>query len=259
MKKYVNTVIVLIISLLLLSGCTSLDGVTAQAIKTNMLQAYQNVSTYSFSISITMQTDMSAGGSFEIEGNGEVDLVNEKLMMEQTMSMDLMNIGSVTTSTYIIDRIIYTGTDMFDISQWKKQNISNATQSWRSYDQMQTHIQLLGSSTVERASDEEKNGISCYVLHVQPDSTTLFDVLQTTSEDSSTTPQLDYAEAIQEFTVKQWIAKDTNLPVKVLLTMTIETDTATIDYTTEMTLSAYNEPVTIELPEDAQNAEWLSS
>lgn len=268
MKKWLKIIpAVLIVTVILTSGCITSDGVTAAKIKADMLQSTEEIESYKFSTTITSTSTMtgdSDGINMETSstGEGSADLVNKKLMMEQTTEVTSM-LGQEpvegTSAIYFIDDILYMGIENMALGsvEWLKKNNTGTT--WDSYDQMEMQAVLLEVSEVERLDDEVVNGIDCYVLRIIPDLEKYYEIMMNQQgQDTSTIPPgTDFSELIEGWMVKQWIAKDTNYFIKTYNKMTMHIFTMSLTYETEILYSDYNSPVNIELPADAEDAEWM--
>lgn len=264
MKKCLYIILLaLIVSVILTSGCITSDGVSAAKIKSDMLQSTEFVESYKFSITSTstMKSD-----SYDIvtetisTGEGSADLVNKKLMIEQTTEVvSMVSQGPVEGAIYFIDDILYMGVENIALGsvEWSKKNNSGTT--WDSYDQMEIQSELLEVSEVERLDDEVVDGIDCYVLKIIPDLKKYYEIIiNQQGLDTFTMPQgLDYSEIFKSWMVKQWIAKDTNYFVKSYNKVTMSMYSISFTYETKILYSDYNSPVDIELPADAENAEWM--
>ena len=254
MKIWKLIVICGTIGIMCLSGCTTSDVITAAEVKTNMLGASSEVTSYQFSMEMTMSFPNMGDDSGEelstaMSGLGSIDITNQKMYLEQSADMQGT---SITTSIYFVEEVMYSNTPT---TGWMKQNIT--TTLWNTYDQMEMQVSLIESSEVKKLDDAKVNGVDCYVLELTPDLEQYYNmIMQQQGQDLSQLPEgTDFSELMSDWLIKQWIAKDTNYMMKSYYTMTMNFfGEITYDMTVEYT--NYNEPVTIELPEEAESAQW---
>jgi len=255
-------IVILVAGVLLISGCISTETVSAAQIKANALQSTESIISYSFIM--TGEMDIAIGAesvTTSYTANGAIDIGNQKLKMEMSSSVP----GQPTTTElafYIIDNLLYSNMGIAGDQQWIRMNITNLSTTWNSYDQMEMQKQLLEVSDVQKLNDEVVDGVNCYVLQIDPDLEKYFEVmmnqLETSGSDSSS---LGFISDIMDgFSVKQWIDKDTDLIKKIYNQMTMSysflDQEITMDMETIVIFSNYNTAVTIELPEEAENAAW---
>ena len=265
MKKMLKiTIISLIAGTLLISGCVTTETISAAQIKANALQSTASINSYNFVMTGEMGTTIGGESmTASFNANGAVDLDNQKLKMEMSSSMT----GQPTTAEmafYIIDNILYSKTEVMGQEQWIKTNITNLNATWNSYDQMEMQRQLLEVSDVQKLNDEVVDGVNCYVLQIDPDIEKYFEIMmnQLESSGSGNMSLGEISEIVQGWSIKQWVAKDTNLIKKIYnqMTMSYSFFEQDINMDIEITIvfSNYNTAITIELPEDAENASWTS-
>jgi outer membrane lipoprotein-sorting protein len=245
------------VGVLLLSGCTTSDTITAAEVKINMLGASGEVTSYQFSMEMTMSSptmgdDPEEGMSTTMSGVGSVDMTNQKMYMEQSTDMQ----GTyVSTLIYFVDNVMYTN---MPTTGWMKKNMT--TTLWNNYDQMDMQVSLLESSEVKKLNDAKVNGVDCYVLELTPDPEQYYNmIMQQQGQDISQLPEgTDFSELMSDWLIKQWIAKDTNYIMKSYYTMTMNFFGMEMTYDTTVEYSNYNDPVTITLPAEAEDAVWIT-
>jgi len=159
-------------------------------------------------------------------------------------------------------------------AHWTKMEMPEGYEElWESRNQVDKQMELLNISKVELLEDEKVNGVDCYVLKLTPDiekywktvmeQEGMSELMQNLRQNDS----FDIGNMIKEISIKQWIAKDTKFPMKTEMQIkmvmssedlnipeTKEKFTMTIDQTADMVFYDYNEPVTIELPKEAESA-----
>jgi hypothetical protein len=256
-------VAIILIAAIILPGFLFLDGVSAAEIKSWALNTYPQVSSYLFSINMKMTTSTSgiSGGSFKtiMTGSGAVDNVNQKLMM--VTSTEIPEQGTATMSFYILNNILYMFNSVSCTDCWMKLNLSEFENmySWSSYDQMQMQVDLLNFAKVERLPDESVDGKDCYVLKIIPDIDKFFETMmaqQGVSTELSETTFL--SDMMDDYTIKIYTEKSTDYIIKSYQELSMDMSfggmSMSMDMQNSIVFSDYNQPVNINLPEDALNA-----
>ena len=87
MKQLEIIVIGMIVGIMLISGCTSEQGNTAEDIKNNWLEAIDSVTSYKYSADVTASITMINESETNVTEtvatqNGEVDMINKKLKQD---------------------------------------------------------------------------------------------------------------------------------------------------------------------------------
>lgn len=261
MKRWKMIIIGMIVGIMLISGCTSTQDVTAETIKDNMLQAIEEVASYKYSADVTATITMiNESGTNVTETvatqNGEVDIMNKKLKQDNIATTTGIAAGQHWI-IYLVNSIQYYGIESDGNITWTSQNTSytNESMAWISYSalDMQTFYfeGYYENTTLERLSDEVSEGIDCYVLYLTSSQ-------NQSGEDSDTFPYLGYASYEYEF--KYWISKDTYSLIKTQSKVTADMsgwytfgDADRSITTSEMVIIFYdyNVPVTIEVPSEA--------
>lgn len=258
--------------------------VSATEIKDMALTNAENIDTCKFDMDMTMNMIVSnESGEFDTtmisNGSGVVDNVDKKMKMKMTTSMEMPEgmEKSEAMEMYFVNNTMYmrmdTGTP--EMPTWTKMEMPEWYEGyWKSQNQVGQQMELLNISEVERLRDEKVNGVDCYVLKIKPDLEQYWKIMMEqkgVGELIKSLPQnmsLDLIQKmIKDMTIKQWIAKDTNFPMKTEMQMKMvissedlnitgmeEQFTMVMDQKTIMTFYDYNEPVSIELPEEAESA-----
>lgn len=262
LKVIPSVLIVVIITV----GCISQESaVTAAQIKINALQSVEDVRTYKFSVSGTMQyTTSNITGSFLTNGssiqNGVIDIANNRFKVESTMVIP----GRETDkgAIYFIDDVLYFMTETQGYLSWIKQNITLDSKSWTSYTQIMNATELLEMSDVARLDDEIINGVDCYVLKLEPELEKYYEIMmnQSGGSGSSVVQNFDISDMIEEWTVKCWVAKTSNLIMKmymqIVLNFSFFGQSFKQSMENEIIFYDYNVDVTIEVPTEAEDASW---
>jgi hypothetical protein len=253
---------------------------SAQEIVDGATQALDDIRTYEFEMDTTL--DMAGeveGEAFEmtmgIVSSSALDLDNRQIELNMAVNVALPEEDEIgmTVEAYLIDNIGYAmmdfpGTD----PTWEKEEVSEA--DWEEVIEVislaESQVELLETAEVEVIGSEKVKGVDCYVLQVTPDMAQLWETVMQQATlgfggeigwPALTEEILD--KASYSFSVKQWIAKDTYFLTKVEIDMAIELTAeamgveegeASIDSAMTMLMYNYNQPVSIELPPEAEEA-----
>lgn len=255
--------------MLVLSGCTTQQGDITDDIKTNFLQAIEDVTCYKFStdmtitMSITNESGTTTTTTDSIQ-NGIVDILNTNLVVEGT-STNAETYEIQNTIYYIVDGIIYSGTEDAEGNiTWTSNDPSlmgedTALYTWYSQSQLegQAH-QILEIADVEQLNDETIDGVECYVIKVTPN----FE--ETESDDNPyglPAPESGLADMFQDMDIRYWISKEDNLLIKAYTKISFDMswmyayiggfDSVLMVQEMEQSFYDYNIPVSIELPPEA--------
>ncbi len=280
--------VVALVAVAMFAGCIEEEQMSTAEIKAMVLATAENIDTYKFDLDMTQKTLISNETSdMEImtisTGKGAADNINEKLMMEMTMTMkmpekaEMPDTMEMKMDMYFINNTMYTKMDMGIPglpTQWTKMEMPEGyEESWESQNQVDQQMELLKVSEMELLEDEKVNDVDCYVLKLAPDIEKYWDIMMKQEGMSELMQNLqqnvsfDIGEMIKEMSLKYWIAKDTKFPMKTEMQIkmvmssedlnipeTEEEFTMTMDQRTDMVFYDYNKPVTIELPKEAESA-----
>jgi len=175
-----------------------------------------------------------------------VDVTNEELYMLFTSSDPEYG----TFSMYIKGDWAYMETEgdwykIYLTDEIWEQELNTITQ----WDLLQDFIE------VKYVSNEIVNGVECYKLEIQPDLQALFNAIM--GEDTGF--EIDFEEVIKDFSLFTWVSTDNFYQMKQTTYMTIDMDLSFMqmsgDINSTMDFTHYNEPVDIQLPAGAKNAE----
>ena len=276
-KKILPMTLVLVV---VFSFAACVGGPSAQEIIAGVFESLDDITSYQFDMDMTMEAAGEAEGeTFEMTMtmgfSGALDLENRQMRADITMSMvmlgeDEMEMGM---ELYIIDDMGYVMTDMLGMEPtWMKSEVSEA--DWEEVSegmsQAESQLELLQGAQVEVIGSETVKGIDCYVLQLTPDMGQLWQTVmqQTQVAGEAILPGVDeifLEEVFRSFSVKQWVAKDTYFLTKAEIDMVMkltpetrglpeEEGEATMNITMTLLAYDYNEPVSIELPPEAEEA-----
>ena len=281
--------VVAIVAVAMFAGCVDEERMSTAEIKEMVLATAENIDTYKFDMDMTQKTLISnETGEMEMTtlstGNGVVDNLNKKMKLGMTMTMKMPEKAEMPEpmemkmDMYYVNNAMYMKMDLgipeMPAVQWTKMEMPEGyEESWESQNQVDQQMELLKVSEMELLEDEKVNDVDCYVLKLTPDiekywktvmkQKGMSELMQNLRQNDS----FDIGKMIKEMSIKQWIAKDTKFPMKTEMQIkmvmssedlnipeTKEKFTMTIDQTADMVFYDYNEPVTIELPKEAESA-----
>jgi hypothetical protein len=232
--------------------------------------------TVSFDMDMPM-TAKAEGGSdpgtmnINMSGTGALDVINQAMRTTVTIDMDIPEVGSqgISAEIYVLEGWMYTGMDIPGMGeQWMK--VALTEEMWQQQDQVEQYVALLATAVeVDYKGTETVNGVECYVFEIEPDMSTLSDLLvqETSSLGIMDLSSLDLAELYQELTVKEWVAKDSYRLQRTEVEITMEFrpgdvgaadddfEKMSIDIGMTMRFYAYDQPFTVVLPPEALEAE----
>jgi hypothetical protein len=233
--------------------------------------------TVSFDIDVPMSITVVGGSepgvmTAAVAGSGVMDMVNKEMQATIDITADVPGEGEQSTSAeiYFVDDWMYVGMDIPEYGcQWMKMEATE--EMWQQQCPLEEQLELWEEAVeVKSLGSETVNGVECYVYDIKPDMEVLSDVLaQETSGMGFDLSSLDLAELYQELSVREWLAQDNYLPMKMEIKLVMETsaeefgvagadfDKMTIDVGMTIDFYDYNQPVSIELPPEALEAEEM--
>jgi hypothetical protein len=278
-KKAVKVIIALSLALVLSLAVVGCDrGLPQEEID----RIVENVSSAQFdSLKLDLDIDMTMtveGGAspgqmiLTSSGTGVVDMVSHEIQIAMDMNLDIPEVGTQTMATeyYLVGEWLYTSFDIPDVGkQWLKTAVTPGM--WEQQSQIEQQIEFLKTAVkVKSLPDEAVDGTDCYVFEAVPSVEALGELLsQQTSIIGMDLSQLNLADLLKEMRVKEWIAQDSYqvLRSEVYLRLQMKPadvgatsadfDTMVIDMTMATKLYDYNQPVSIELPDEALDAQEI--
>ena len=269
MKKTIIIIFaMMLISIVFFSGCNEENNqgeITELEIKSNMVQAIEDVSSYKYSASGTFsRTIINETGTSTSNRLYtliyEVDILNKLQKGEKNINVtyegDAYHNPSdeYNITLYCVTDTLYTKSNISGNITWKSWFGDN---NWYSYAQLERQIYFIfEGAELERLEDDIVGNVDCYVLNVIPSSENLR--LDSVSGDFFF-PEGIFHNTPLDVDVKYYIAKDTNLLKKANIKLTnnitsfwIKTRQDVISdssiHEIELLYYDYNIPLTIELP-----------
>lgn len=285
--KRLLAALTLLCLIILPAGCSGVDVMAAEDIRDELVQAMYmgNIETYNIDMNMNTSMDMNIPNDEFGEGpistsmvaTGVVDYENFDMMMQMSMTTGMLSQPHapkpMEMAHYLISGVYYMKTDIPSEGEaWLKYDIPE--EYWEDYsnqiDQMEQQIDLLEYADVELLGTEIVNGIECYVLDVQADFAKFFEAMLQQPEIGSILADDEYPsfeEFISDYSYTSWISKDEYFLIKYETSYRLDMDSEsmglppeeTFDMSMEMeataVISNHNQPVSIELPAEALNAE----
>lgn len=243
-------------------------------IRDETIVAGAELDTYQLDGVMTMNMLMTIDGetfvaSMLVDMDGAIDKSNAEMYTDMDIIMKMTGEEDIEMSMgmYMVDDWIYIGMDMFGTDMmWLKTWMEAG--DWYEHDIVTQQLDILSDVEVELVGTDTVGGIECYVLDVMPDIEELWAMMEFMGAEAGLPPELDLEDVITDYAVRQWVAKDTYFTLKTTesLTMVFTPESfgispelvgefyVTADMAIVITLHHINEPVTIELPPEAEDA-----
>jgi len=270
---------------------------SAQEIVNDVIKAQDEIRVYEFEMDMSLDATGEVNGetielTIGVANNVALDFDNRNMRTVVIVDRTIPGEKTIekTMEGYCVDNMAYIMfTEMGQESEWQKKEVLET--DWQQMvQQMPTfnpQIKLLQTTEVRVLGTEKLNGVDCYVLQLIPDVVQLWQTIMKQMLLSAEEPPMseELEEVLQEtfsnFTVKQWVAKDTHFLMKAEIDMTIELPYEALglsllmfhlafelppgklhsileerQWTTDITLSCliynYNKSISIELPLEAE-------
>jgi hypothetical protein len=207
--------------------------------------------------------------------SGLLDLAGQQMQVDfvaqASMSGEDPEIQEIELAMYLVDGVMYMHTQipmLGNMSLWMKSEIPEGY--WDTADTIEPQLELVETAQVTLIGSEKVGSVDCYVLELVPDMEQLWEAMmaQGQAAGESAWPEMSIGEDMPEvdsFSAKQWVAKNTFYLMKAEMTMAMSAPLGTtgvagavsdvdIEMSVSMTMHDYNRPVSIELPEEAEDA-----
>ena len=245
----------------------------AQEVADDALAAQVDVESCRMDMDMRLDAEGEAEGermemTMSIDASGVVDQANEEMEMEMSMNMRATGEEAVAVDMemYLVGDYLYTKVHIAgEEPDWIKQRVP--ADYWETQATVDQQIELLRTAQVEPLGYQKVRGVDCYVLELTPDLDELWQTMtQLPSMEELLEGMPNLEDVITEMSVKEWIAKDTSFLTKAQIIMSMHMtpedvgmpeEEGEITMSIEMDIVAYdyNEPVSIELPPEAEGAE----
>lgn len=272
-KMGIVGVVIFIFVFVAMCGEKTTEEITEANIKEKVVEAYENVDTYK------MKTEMVMNMTGEIEGEEKTmkmtimmdsvyDIKNEKQKHSSQMSMGEGAMSyTLEQEMYLVENTLYI--KMLD--KWYKKVLEDPP----ILDQTEALREMFNASEILEMKEENLDGEDVYYMSLDP---TLSELAGSFAKTQALYGELglsqseidleEIEEAIEDCEVYYWVSKKDLRIVKVLTKIDMSLEEILLEEeikvtehmeTTE-TLTDYNEPMSIELPEEAKYAEeWDKS
>jgi hypothetical protein len=206
---------------------------------------------------------------------GVVDNKDREIQIAMNMNMDIPGQGTQTVATelYAVGGWIYMKISIPSMGdQWMKTAFTE--EIWGLQNQFAQQLALLETAQeVSLVGRETVRGIDCYVVEVKPNTEALGNLIaqQAGGAPGDLDLELLLQTGLKDTSIKEWIAVDNNLLMKSTLALGMEVnasdlgaeegsfDKLTMDINMDFEAYDYNQPVTVELPQEALNAQEVPS
>ena len=281
MLKKILTVLLVLVLVLSFTACTCAKEPSAQEIVAGVTESLGDIRTYQFDMDMTMDMAGEAEGeAFEatmaMDFSGSFDLENREMWMDITMSMAATGEDEeevemeMEMEMYLIGDMMYVLAEIPEMDpMWVKMEMPQGY--WEEMNQVEPQIELLEAAQVEVFGSEKVGGVDCYVLKLTPDVEHLWQIASQQADiivEGEGMPDVaeEFLQQIfRSFSVKQWVAKDTYFLTKAEIDMAVELTPEdmgfpeeegimTMDIAMDFLAYNYNQPVSIVLPPEAEEA-----
>jgi hypothetical protein len=264
-KRFV-AILILVILLVSLVACGGGEGEAepVEEIADAAVAAYAGLDTYRFDMDMTMEMDVTGGddtvdGTVAVEMNSASDKVNQRAYRNMQVSADIPPAMEGEVEMYTMDDYAYLRTSMpAEPPTWLKWEICLPCGGKEKLDIVGQQADLLEDSIeVEVIDTDTLDATECYVLEVRPELEKLWEWMKEQYGIGERLPDLesDLNEVISDVSINQWIAKDTYYTLKSTIDITLTSLAWTLDITATVVVYDVNQPVNIELPPEAEDAE----
>jgi hypothetical protein len=272
MWKKILTVSLVLVMVLSFTACAEeaeeeVELPSAQEIVDGVIHSIDEIRTYQYDMDGTL--DMTIEGvaqvaTFGYSYNCTLDFENRQARMDITIE-SIAETGQRELGWggehYFIDGMLYTKPkDPEEETIWMKEEAPE--EWWEEQQQMgfESQIELLEAAQVQVIGSESVSDIDCYVLEVTPDLQQLWKLHNNLTFQETPDVTEEYLQEIfHSFSIKQWVAKDTYFLMKAEIDISTEfppetPGPSTIDIAMVLLAYNYNQPVSIVLPLEAEEA-----
>lgn len=285
MWKKIVALSLLLVVVLSFTACGEAGLPSAQEIIDGVIESFDNIRTYQFDMDVTMDVageseGGAVGSTMTIANSGTLDLENVQMRVDIAVNSSTVapeeDDQEMRVELYIIDGMMYTMPEAPEEEpMWMKQEVPpEAWENLKAIVGLETYKELIETVQVEVIGSEKVKGVDCYLLQLTPKMAQLWQIAMQPIGGGvfeggilPSVPEEFLQEVFRSFSVRQWIAKDTYFLMKVKIDIVIESTPELMDYLEdeaegemiiELTISLlaynYNLPVSIVLPQEAEEA-----
>jgi hypothetical protein len=273
MWKRILTISLVLAAVLSFTTCSKEP--SAQEIVDGVIDSLDDIRTSQFDVDMTMDIVSDTEGeavdvTMTIDSSGTLDFENKKMRMDMTINVALAEEPQEDAvipfprqiEMYFISDMTYIRMELPEAEPiWMKTQMP--VEYWEEVNQVEPQIELLETAQVDVIASEEVRGVDCYVLELTPDLEQLWQIVMQYQEllggETPSITEESLQEMLRSFSVKQWVAKDTYFLMKAEIDISTEfppeeSGPSAIDIAMVFLSYNYNQPVSIELPPEAEEA-----
>lgn len=204
--------------------------------------------------------------SIAVNYTGVIDVAARKLQAEMTTLMDVsldgdQNSLAVSQRIYFLADLGYVGVKLGPgfPEQWVTGAVGQDL--WESQELLSQQERLISSAQLKLLEPESVHGIPCYAVEIIPDDDALLEWIRLhlpVDDDLELT-----MDSLNTYSLRGWFAKDTFFPMRVTteydFVLTTGSEIIKGSSVENIVYHDYNEPVNIELPEEAYTALYVGA
>jgi hypothetical protein len=266
-KTFLSMSALLILVAAIAWGCGGGEKITGQELIERVLSnaAEQKTARYEMSMVYNMSGDVEGEyGEMDVsvELDGMFDMRDRKMHLDITSSTttraDTQTEETRRVREYIFGDIAYIGmVSPAGNTEWVKGDVSE--DFWELQNYVNQQVELLRDAEVEILGTEKVSGISCYVAEISPNMNKILELMRTQLEQAL--PLEITEDSVSNYSLKGWFAKDTFYTMRSLqefdFTFDLGEDQLVAHYVIDVLIYDHNKPVSIELPAEAEDAEYV--
>ncbi len=259
--------------------------IDTQSIVAKILEASQEVKTCTFNMTMKIDARIECVDAWKVmrinlDGVFDVDNVAKKMKAVIYITMEELGVElkQAVMELYVLGDKQYTKFDESGAPSYGQVEELSPS-NWDNMHYWEHHVDLLQKSKIELLGTEKVNDIDCYAMQLSPDMAEFLKMMlaeqqlgQQFSEeelDILTTALSRFFVSFMDLSAKEWIDKDTYLPRKTEMIMDIHISPDefmelglvilagyefTLGTNVSLVVESYNEPLSIVLPPEAQEA-----
>lgn len=257
-----------------------------EALLAESIANQESINTYRFDMDMDMITDIIGGfdaGKMTIftKSNGATNLASNQMQMNMEMSLVMEGFGDDSGSQdlnydiYMFPDYTYMRMEVPGMGeQWMKMPTTEDVETNLNADMVGDQLGPLESAMeLELLWYEDVDGVDCYVISIVPD---MEEFMEWVAQQQGSTQDVDWEEmgmvtdAFKKLEYLCYITQDTSMLKRIIIEMEMEFtaaqagasasefETMTMIIKMDMKMYDYNEPFSIDLPDEAQNAMEVS-
>ncbi len=227
-----------------------------------VVKANRDVETYQYHMRmITAMRGFIAEETIDMQmsvlSHGTIDIANQRMRMAMRMTIPPTPVVPEQvreTNMYWLDGMVHMQIAMPGMPpSWTKIEMP-----WMC--PLQQMVALLEVSEIDTMSVDKTNGVESYLLNVTPDIDKLWNTMMgrimmpELGLEPAAIMALDPREVIRSASIQKWITRDTFIPLKEELRITMVVEGMAMEIIRRSIYHSFNEPVSIELPPEAAEA-----